>query len=135
MKTKTQATILLVEDDPGHARLIQKNLRRQGINGAIVHVTDGQAAVDYLRCQGPYAAQTLPESLLILLDLNLPILNGAQVLEHISAVPNLKDLPRIIITTSDEPEDMRSCAHFGYDDYVLKPLDYVDLAQKLEHLL
>ena len=82
-------TMLLVEDDPGHARLIERNLRRAGITNAIMTFSDGQAAVDYLCGEG----LDRPLSLLILLDLNLPGLSGFQVLERLKADTRTKHIP------------------------------------------
>src|SRR4030042_3766961 len=90
-----KVTILLVEDDPGHARLIEKNLRRANITNDIVHVTDGQQAIDYLFSNGR------PPSLLVLLDLNLPVLDGYQVLERMRSDERTKRIPVIILTTPE----------------------------------
>ena len=79
MSNVHQVTILLVEDDPGHARLIEKNLRRSNIANQIIHVSDGQQAIDYL------FGDECPSSLLVLLDLNMPVLDGYQVLERLKA--------------------------------------------------
>lgn len=122
------AVILLVEDDPGHARLFEKSLRREGVENEVVHVISGKAALDYLH------KDERPLELIIILDLNMPGLNGVQVLEHLSESPELNAIPRIIMTTSDEPDDMRQCEKFGYHDYMIKPPDYEKLAAMIAEL-
>jgi CheY-like chemotaxis protein len=122
------AVILLVEDDPGHARLFEKSLRREGVENEIVHVSSGNAALDYLH------GNERPSELIIILDLNMPGLNGIQVLERLSETPELNAIPRIIMTTSDEPDDMRQCDKFGYHDYTIKPPDYARLAAMIAEL-
>ncbi len=87
-------TILLVEDDPGHARLIEKNIRRAGVNNAIVHVADGTTALD--RLAGPLAHAPL----LVLLDLNLPDMSGTEILSRIKDDPALRAVPVVVLTTT-----------------------------------
>lgn len=117
-------TILLVEDDPGHARLIEKNLRRANITNSIVIVPDGQQAVDYLFNEGTYAGQKNPAPLLVLLDLNLPILDGYQVLQKMKSDPRTQPIPVIILTTADDPREIMKCYELGCNVYVTKPVDY-----------
>ena len=93
--TKHQpVTILLVEDDPGHARLIEKNLRRGGVSNEIVALDNGQKAVDFLFKKGDYAGADHASPLLILLDLNMPVLDGYQVLKMIKAIDETRHTPR-----------------------------------------
>ena len=87
MHSVQEVTILLVEDDPGHARLIEKNLRRSHITNDVVTVGDGQQALDYLFGDGQYTVSEYASPLLVLLDLNLPLLDGYQVLERRSTFP------------------------------------------------
>ena len=78
-------TILLAEDDPGHARLIEKNPRRANVTNEIVFATNGQEAIDYLFCEGDYANKKHSSQMLVLLDLNMPVLDGYQVLVRMKA--------------------------------------------------
>ena len=75
----------MAEDDPGHARLIEKNLRRANIKNEIVFAPNGQEAIDYLFSEGEYADKKLPSHLLVLLDLNMPVLDGYQVLARMKS--------------------------------------------------
>jgi len=123
-----EVTILLVEDDAGHARLIEKNLRRAGITNDIVKVTDGQQAVDYLFSNGR------AQSLLVLLDLNLPVLDGYQVLERMKNDERTKRIPVVILTTTDDPREVARCYELGCNVYVTKPVDYEQFSDAIRKL-
>jgi len=123
-------TILLVEDDPGHARLIERNLRRARITNEIIMLTDGQVAVDYLCGEG--LRRPLP--LLILLDLNLPGLSGFQVLERLKADGQTKHIPVICLTTTDNPQDIERCYALGCNVYITKPIAYEQFAEVIRQL-
>jgi CheY-like chemotaxis protein len=123
-------TILLVEDDPGHARLIERNLRRSWIVNAIITLPDGQAAVDYIFAEG----LRHPMPLLILLDLNLPVLDGFQVLERLKADERTKHIPVICLTTVDDPRDIARCYALGCSVYITKPVDYAHFAEAIHQL-
>jgi CheY-like chemotaxis protein len=123
-----EVTILLVEDDPGHARLIEKNLRRANLTNDIVHVSDGQQAIDYLFSHGR------PPSLLVLLDLNLPVLDGYQVLERMKNDERTKRIPVIILTTTDDAREVARCYELGCNVYVTKPVDYEQFSDAIRKL-
>lgn len=135
MTTKPQiVTILLVEDDPGHATLIQKNLRRARVNNPIVTAENGQQAVDYLFGEGEYAHEPPGTPLLILLDLNLPVLDGYQVLERIKAHPRTRHVPVIILTTTDDAGEVNRCYELGCSVYITKPIDYEHFSEAIRKL-
>ncbi|GAB4516336.1 MAG: response regulator [Anaerolineae bacterium] len=123
-------TILLVEDDPSHVRLMMLNLERAGADYPFVIVEDGQEALDYLYGR---TGSVLPD--LIMFDLGLPEVDGLQLLEHLAGNTILNAIPRIIVTTSDEQDDQERCAQFGYDAYFTKPPDYKELAHVIAHIL
>jgi len=129
-----EVTILLVEDDPGHARLIEKNLRRSKITNSIVTIADGQQALDYVLGQGEYAGTEPASPLLVLLDLNLPGLDGYQVLEHMKADDRTKRIPVIILTTTDDAREVARCYDLGCSVYVTKPVEYAQFAQAIHNL-
>ena len=132
---KTQeVTILLVEDDPGHARLIEKNLRRSNITNNVVTASDGQQAADYLFGAGEHAESNLPSSLLVLLDLNLPILDGYQVLQRMKADERTKRIPVVILTTTDDRREVSRCYDLGCNVYVTKPVDYEQFSEAIRQL-
>ncbi|MBI4389988.1 MAG: response regulator, partial [Nitrospinae bacterium] len=117
-------TILLAEDDDGHSRLIEKNLRRASITNEIVKVSDGQRAIDFLFSQGEYAGGKLPTPLLILLDLNMPVLDGRQVLERMKADERTRRIPVIILTTTEDTREVQKCYDLGCNIFITKPVDY-----------
>jgi CheY-like chemotaxis protein len=129
MPSHTDVTILLVEDDLGHARLILKNLLRSGIANEVVHVTDGQQAIDYLFGTGEYEDSKHPLPVLVLLDLDLPLLDGYQVLERIKSDRRAKRIPIIILTTTDDRREVGRCYELGCNAYLTKPVDYTSFSE------
>jgi len=129
-----EVTILLVEDDPGHARLIEKNLRRSNITNEIVTIGNGQEAVDYLFGEGQYAAGKPSRPLLVLLDLNLPGLDGYQVLQQMKADEHTRHIPVIILTTTDDAREVARCYELGCNVYMTKPVDYERFSEAIRKL-
>lgn len=127
-------TILLVEDDPGHARLIEKNLRRSSVTNSIVQISDGQSAVDYLFRRGDYTHRRGAPRLLMLLDLNLPGLDGYQVLRRVKEDPSTRRIPIVILTTTEDRREVDRCYELGCSLFVTKPVDYADLTDTLRRL-
>ena len=128
-----EVAILLAEDDPGHARLIEKNLRRANVTNPIITVGDGQAALDYLFDRAATDAQPNP-ALLVLLDLNMPVLDGYQVLERMKADERTKRIPVVILTTTDDPREVSRCYDLGCNVYVTKPVDYEQFSEAIRKL-
>ena len=124
--------ILLVEDDDGHARLIEKNLLRAGITNEIVHFKNGQSILDYLKADG--LGQETVQNLLILLDLNLPVLSGYEVLERIKADERTKKIPVIILTTTDLPQEITKCYELGCNIFITKPVQYDEFCTAIRSL-
>ncbi len=134
MGENVEVTILLVEDDPGHARLVEKNLRRSSIMNKFVVVSDGQRALDYLFGEGEF--QTTPAQLpmLVLLDLNLPVLDGYQVLQRIKADDRTKQIPVVVLTTTDDNREVARCYELGCNIYITKPVDYDQFSEAIRKL-
>lgn len=127
-------TILLVEDDPGHAVLIENNLRSGGIYNDIVKVRDGQQALDYLFNRGQFANKPRPTALLMLLDLHLPGIDGIEVLEAVKADPKLRSLPVVVLTSTDDPAEIKRCYELGCSLYIPKPVEYQNFASVVREL-
>jgi CheY-like chemotaxis protein len=134
MNKQQPVTILLVEDDPGHARLIEKNLRRGGVSNDIVTLDNGQKAVDFLFKKGDYAEADHASPLLILLDLNMPVLDGYKVLGMIKASDDTRHIPVIVLTTTDNPHEIERCYEAGCNVYVTKPVDYDQFSEAIRKL-
>lgn len=134
MGTQQPVIILLVEDDQGHALLIEKNLRRAGISNEIAVLDTGQKAVDYLFKEGAYkdAPHALPP--LILLDLNLPVLDGYQVLKRIKNDERTRKIPVIVLTTTDNPHEVSRCYELGCNVYITKPVEYDQFSDAIRTL-
>src|SRR5688572_3568936 len=98
--TKEPLVILLAEDDEGHARLVERNLKRAGIANRLVWVPDGQDALDYVRREGRYANRPAHGPLLLLLDINMPRLDGVEVLRRVKADDATARIPVIMLTTT-----------------------------------
>ena len=137
-------TILMIEDDEGHARLIERNIRRAGVNNEIVHVADGQSAMRALRegvaeSRGGVAASRegvapLRKPTLVLLDLNLPDMSGITILEYMKNDPALKMVPVIVLTTTDDEREIERCYELGANVYITKPVDYQQFAMAISRL-
>lgn len=121
--------ILLVDDDAGHAYLAMRRLKANK-DYDIQWASSGQEALDIL--YKSEATGNLPH--LVLLDLNMPGLNGFDVMQHLDADPELKAIPRIIVSTSDEPEDLIKSADYGHAGYIVKPIDYMALSLRIHKL-
>lgn len=125
--------ILLVEDDAGDVELTTEALEDSKLRINLNVVRDGVEAIAYLRKQGEYASSKRPD--LILLDLNLPRKDGREVLQEIKNDSNLKQIPVVILTTSDTEEDIYKSYDLGANCYVSKPLgldEFIHIVQSIE---
>ena len=129
-----ELVILLAEDDEGHAYLIQQNLQEAGVANRIVHVPNGQAALDYVHCRGAYADRKPDGPLLVLLDINMPLADGIEVLRQLKADPHTDQLPVIMLTTTDDPREVQRCYELGCSCYVTKPVDYDRFVEAIRRL-
>ena len=111
--------ILLTEDDEAAANLIQRNLKRAGVKH-IQWAKNGQEAIDYLRGEGKADIHRI----FMLLDINMPVLNGMETLKIIKKDSTLKVLPVVMLTTTDNPEEVKECYELGCNFYIKKPVDY-----------
>ena len=125
-------TIVMIEDDEGHARLIERNIRRAGISNEIRHFADGTTALNFLfeGAQGPLKNGPA----LILLDLNLPDMNGVDILAKIKAEPGLKRTPVVVLTTTDDKVEIQRCYDLGCNVYITKPVNYESFADAIRQL-
>ncbi len=134
MPNTREVTILLVEDDAGHARLIEKNLRRSKISNDIQILGDGRQALDYLFGDGDGETAAPASPLLVLLDLKLPRVDGYQVLERMKADERTKRIPVVILTTTDDAREVERCYDLGCNVFVTKPVDYDRFAAAVRNL-
>jgi CheY-like chemotaxis protein len=122
-------TIVMIEDDEGHARLIEKNIVRAGVTNPIVHFPNGGTALQYLEQNGDSA-----RSLLVLLDLNLPDMTGIDILQKLKSHEGLKRAPVIVLTTTDDKREIERCYELGCNVYITKPVEYDHFAHAIRQL-
>lgn len=132
--TTEQFSILLAEDDEGHARLVRRNLERAGIANEVNHVGDGQEALDFLRCTGAFAGRVPNGPLLLLLDINMPRLDGVEVLRQIKADERTAKFPVVMLTTTDDPREVERCYQLGCSVYITKPVMYEEFIEAIKRL-
>jgi two-component system, chemotaxis family, response regulator Rcp1 len=128
------AVILLVEDNEGDARLAKEALKDGKISNELHHVKDGIEAMAFLKREGEFKDAPRPD--VILLDLNMPRMDGREVLEEISKIPQLIHIPVIVLTTSQSEIDIAKSYSLNANCYISKPVDFdqfVDVVQSIEH--
>ncbi|MBP2278899.1 MULTISPECIES: response regulator [Sphingomonas] len=133
MNDHQSVSIIMIEDDEGHARLIEKNIRRAGILNHITHFTDGTTALDYLFNAAAGPQRNGPA--LVLLDLNLPDMSGTDILAKIKAADGpLRRTPVVVLTTTDDKVEIQRCYDLGCNVYITKPVNYESFAQAIRQL-
>ena len=118
----SQLRVLLVEDDPDHAELVRRGLERVGSRIDLVHVGDGEQALEYLTSRASRGAPGRPH--LVLLDLRLPKVDGLEVLREMKNAPELADIPCVVLTTSRAEGDMVNAYRLHANSYLVKPGDF-----------
>jgi len=126
--------IVMIEDDEGHSRLIEKNIRRAGVNNEIISFVTGSSALEFLLGKDDGAAASSSRQFLVLLDLNLPDMMGTTILERIKNNIHLRRTPVIVLTTTDDSEEINRCYDLGANAYITKPLNYEGFARAIQQL-
>ena len=127
-------TIIMIEDDEGHARLIEKNIRRAGVSNPIVPFTSGTAALEHILGPDGSGEVSARRQLLVLLDLNLPDMTGVDILEKVKTNPHTKRTPVVVLTTTDDEREIQRCYDLGANVYITKPVDYENFANAIRQL-
>jgi len=130
----TPVTIIMIEDDEGHALLIERNIRRSGVNNEIVPFASGTPALHHLFGSDGSGLDRKGEALLILLDLNLPDMGGIEILQRVKANKHLKSTPVVVLTTADDSEEIKRCYELGCNVYITKPVNYESFANAIRQL-
>jgi len=129
-----QVVILIAEDDEGHAGLIRKNLVRAGIANELLYFKDGQDVMDFLLRKGDGPKRKLGTAYVLLLDIHMPRLDGIEVLAQVKADPELRKIPVIMITTTDDSREVAKCHALGCNNYIVKPLNYENFTNAVRQL-
>lgn len=124
--------ILMVEDSPSDTQLALEALHEAKISNRLSHVEDGVEALQFLRRQGPYQDAARPD--LILLDLNLPRMDGRQLLEEIKQDPDLRIIPVVVLTTSRSEQDVLRSYELHANCYITKPVDFTQFMQVVKSI-
>lgn len=131
----TQEVIILVaDDDPGHARLIEKNLQRVDLHNSIMRFENGQDILDFLFERGSGPKRSKDTAYLLLLDIRMPKVDGVEVLRQVKEDPELRKLPVIMLTTTDDPREVARCHALGCSNYIVKPVDYEKFSEAIKQL-
>ena len=127
-------TILIADDDDGHAFLVEDNLRRGGVNTTFLRFSDGQELLDFLfgRTKNPMFDPERPY--LLLLDIRMPKVDGVAALRQIKADPGLHKMPVIMLTTTEDPREVDRCHELGCNIYIHKPVSYESFQNAIAQL-
>lgn len=129
-----EVVIIIADDDVGHARLIEKNLARVGLNNPILRFTNGQEVLDFMFRRGDGPHRLSSASYLLLLDIRMPKVDGVEALRQLKQDENLRKLPVIMLTTTDDPLEIERCHLLGCNSYLVKPVDYDKFAEVIKQL-
>jgi len=126
--------ILLAEDDPRDAKMTLTALEAHHLPNQTFVVSDGEAVLDYLYCQGKFRGRMGGNPVVLLLDLKMPKVDGLEVLKVMKADQRLKTIPIVMLTSSRETPDLTECYEHGVNAYVVKPVDFGEFAQAVKQL-
>ncbi len=128
--------ILLVEDNLNDAELTIRELKRHNMTNNLFHVTDGEEALEFMFATGKYANErnVLYSPKLVLLDIQMPKVNGIEVLEAIKADSRTKNTPVVMLTSSKEDPDIKRCYDLGVNSYIVKPVNFEGFANAIKNL-
>jgi len=127
-------TIVMIEDDEGHARLIERNIRRAGVNNRILPFTTGSAGLDHVLGPRRDGVTQAAGPFLLLLDLNLPDMSGGEILRQVKGNERTKLTPVIVLTTTDDKAEIQRCYDLGCNVYITKPVNYESFAAAIRQL-
>lgn len=133
---KNSVDILLVEDNINDAELAIRELKRHNMANNLVHLLDGEEAIEFIFAQGKYNGERTIEHppKLVLLDIQMPKVNGIEVLEKIKSDERTKAIPVVILTSSKEDPDIKKCYHLGANSYIVKPVNFESFADAIKNL-
>ena len=134
MNNAKPVTIVMVEDDEGHARLIERNIRRAGVNNEIKAFSDGTSALEFLLGPDGSGEASRHRAMLVLLDLNLPDMTGIDILAKVKSNEHTRVAPVVVLTTTDDQREIQRCYDLGANVYITKPVNYEGFANAIRQL-
>ena len=129
----SRVTLLIADDDDGHAERIQELRQEVGMRHTMVRCRDGQEVLDILAGRGPLRLES-GQRYVLMLDIRMPRVDGVQVLRRVKADARWKDMPTIMLTTTDDPREIQTCYRAGCNCYIAKPIDFDQFAEVLRQL-
>lgn len=134
MLKNKETIIVIADDDDGHAELIKEALEDAGICNKMIRFPNGDETWNFFNNKDSENAISQDKNYLLLLDINMPILDGIEVLRRMKANKELKEIPIIMLTTTDDPKEIEECYKIGCNFYITKPVDFVKFAETLRRL-
>jgi CheY-like chemotaxis protein len=134
MDMTREVMILIADDDAGHARLIEKNLHRVGLHNPFQRFENGQEILDFLFRRGEGRKRLSDVPYLLLLDIRMPKVDGVEVLRQLKEDAELRKMPVLILTTTDDPREVERCHALGCSNYIVKPVDYEKFAEAIKQM-
>ena len=132
---RKEVVILIADDDPGHARLIEKNLTRVGLHNRIERFENGQEILDFLFRNPAFPRHRNDNTpYLLLLDIRMPMVDGTEVLRLVKADAELRKMPVVMLTTTDDPREVERCHALGCNNYIVKPVDYEKFSDAIKQM-
>ena len=125
---------MIAEDNEGHAILIKRNLKRGNMNYPIIHVKDGEEAINFFTGTGEGPHREVGMKYVLLLDISMPKISGVEVLKQLKSNDKLNWIPVIMVTTTDNPKEIERCYSLGCANYICKHIDYDQFSSKIREL-
>ena len=134
MENYKEMIILIAEDDDGHAELIKEGLIESGVCNEIIRFSNGEEVWAFLSGTSSNGVRDKNKNYFLLLDINMPKMDGVEVLKRIKADEELKEIPVVMLTTTDDPREVEACYKMGCNIYITKPVDFIKFAETLKRL-
>ena len=134
MEDYKEMIILIAEDDDGHAELIKVGLEESGVCNPMIRFSNGEEVWHFLSGTGDKAVRDKSKAYLLLLDINMPRMDGIEVLKRMKGSEELKDIPVMMLTTTDDPREVEQCYKLGCNVYITKPVEFGNFAETLKRL-
>ncbi len=134
MDTTKMVKVLIAEDDDGHAELIREALEESGVSCPMIRFSNGEETWNFLSREGVKELENEEAAFLLLLDINMPRMDGTEVLRNIKQHEKLKSIPVIMLTTTDDPREVEQCYELGCNVYITKPVDFEKFTRTLQRL-